>query len=321
MSCEPAQASCLCCSRGGFELRLDRGSVETMSQTPPNDDNVKQSFEAAQLEKLNLEIRALRKERAWLDKLLQFLPAVTVLLALTGFLYGIFQASKAEQKARIAEQTSQKIKLQEQIRSDLDQIVRFPTDKNQTASRISFLLADLDKLFKTTLSDIEVVPKDERSKTSDILAQLISDDVDLNDRRNVDFAVTVLKRWDDYGAYLKSKPNLVMNILTNHCDALEEVYKKSPAYFGRFKYTDQTRSEIDEPKIPSLPSPTIARHFEDLVSSYSKYLELLQDPNSRQMAIKHFQAATCNKDLTQQEFGQSFDPKADASAFSALCKE
>jgi len=293
-----------------------------MNQTESQDSNPKQSLEAAQLEKLNLEILALKKKSAWRDTLLQLLPAVTVLLALTGFLYGIYQSSKSEQKARIAEQTIQKIRIQDQIRSDLDEIVRFPTDKKQTVSRISFLLTDLDKLINTKLGDVEAVPKEERRRASDVLAHLISDDTDLNERRNVDVAVAMLTFWDDYSAYLESNPkNLLMNILTNHYDALEELRKKAPGYFSRLKYLDQTKTAFDEPNGVPVPNHTNLRHFEDLITSYSEYLSLVKDPNERQAVIRNFQIATCNRDLTQQKFGQSFDPKKDPSSFSDCAKK
>ena len=287
--------------------------------TELKDDNLKQSFEAAQLEKLNLEILALKKKSPWRETLLQLLPAVTVFLALAGFFYGLYQSREAEKKSRLAEHAGQMLKIQEQIRSDLEQIVQFPTDKKQTVSRVSFLLLDLDNLLKPNLSDAESIAKDRR-RISDLLAQLISDDTNLSERRNVGFALTVAKRWGDYGEGLKANQNLLQNILSNHCDALEGLYKKAPEYFGQFKYTDQTRSEIDEPDVKPLPDAAIARHFEDIVGSYARHLELIQDPNSKQLAIKHFQVATCNRDLTQQEFGTSFDPKQDPSEFSSCVK-
>lgn len=287
--------------------------------TESKDDTLKQSFEAAQLEKLNLEIQALKKKSPWRETLLQLLPAVTVFLALAGFFYGLYQSREAEKKSRLAEHAGQMIKIQEQIRSDLEQIVHFPTEKKQTVSQVSFLLLDLDNLLKPNLSDAESISKDRR-KISDMLVQLVCDDLDLNDRRNVGFALTLVKRWGDYAEHLKANPNLLMNILINHCDALEGLYKKAPNYFGQFKYTDQTKSEIDEPDVKPLPDAALARHFEDLVGSYARHLELIQDPNSKQLAIKHFQTATCNRDLTQQEFGLSFDPKQDPSEFSSCVK-
>jgi hypothetical protein len=289
-----------------------------MSQIEVRDTSPKQSLETAQLEKLNLEIQALRKSK-WRDTLLQLTPAITVLIALSGFLFGLYQFHSGQQKASEIEQAGQRLKIQAQIRSDLDQIVQFPTDKKQTVSQVSFLLLDLDNLLKPNLSDVESISNDRR-KIGDLLIELVCEDTDFNERRNVSFALTLVKQWKDYIESLKAHPNMLSNILTNHCDALEGVYKRAPKYFGRFKYTDQTKNEIDEPDVKPLPDASFARHFEDLVGSYSRHLELVQDPNSRQLAIKHFQMATCNRDLTQQEFGQSFDPKQDPSSFSNCVK-
>ncbi|MDX6288945.1 MAG: hypothetical protein QOH42_744 [Blastocatellia bacterium] len=290
-----------------------------MEHPESRNDTPEQSLEAAQLEKLNLEIRALRKKSAWRDTVLQLTPALTVLVALSGFVFGIYQFHNGQEKAREFEQAGQRIKIQDQIRSDLDQIVQFTADKKQTVSRVSFLLLDLDNLLKPNPGDPDSTAKDRR-KISDLLVQLMCDDTDLNERRNVSFALTLVKQWSDYGESLKAHPNMLANILTNHCDAFEGIYKKAPKYFGRFKYTDQTKSEIDEPDVKPIPDASLARHFEDLVGSYSRHLELIQDASTRQSAIKHFQMATCNRDLTQQEFGESFDPKQNPSDFGSCSK-
>ena len=290
-----------------------------MGHPESRNDTPQQSLEAAQLEKINLEIRALRKKSVWHDTVLQLTPALTVLVALSGFVFGIYQFHNGQEKARELEQAGQQIKIQDQIRSDLDQIVQFPTDRKQTVSRVSFFLLDLDNLLKPNLADPDSTAKDRR-KIGDLLVQLISDDLDLTERRNVSFALTLVKQSNDYDEGLKAHPNMLMNILTNHCDAFESIYKKAPKYFGRFKYTDQTKSEIDEPDVSPIPDASLARHFEDLVGSYSRHLELIQDASTRQSAIKHFQMATCNRDLTQQEFGQSFDPKQNRSDFGNCSK-
>jgi hypothetical protein len=290
------------------ELQSRNKGADLMEHPESRNDTPGPSLEAAQLEKLNLEIRALRKKSAWRDTVLQLTPALTVLVAISGFVFGIYQFHNGQEKAREIEQAGQRIKIQDQIRSDLDQIVQFTTDKKQTVSRVSFLLLDLDNLLKPNPGDPDSTAKD-RKKIGDLLDQLICDDTDLAERRNVSFALTLVKQSNDYNEGLKAHPNMLMDILTNHCDAFEGIYKKAPKYFSRFKYTDQTKSEIDEPDVSPIPDASLARHFEDLIGSYSRHLELVQDQSTRESAIKHFQMATCNRDLTQQEFGRSVDPK------------
>jgi len=73
----------------------------------------------AQLEKLNLEIRALRDKGNWQDTFKRLSPLISVLIAVGGFLFGVFQYYKEQEKAQANEETDQRIKIQAQIHNDL----------------------------------------------------------------------------------------------------------------------------------------------------------------------------------------------------------
>src|ERR1700687_6424066 len=61
---------------------------------PPTDS----ALQAAQLEKLRLEIKDLRRNRPWSGRLTDWVPIITALIAVAGFLLGIVQTNKAREK-------------------------------------------------------------------------------------------------------------------------------------------------------------------------------------------------------------------------------
>jgi hypothetical protein len=289
---------------------------------PSEDDRLSHSLTAAQLEKLNLEIRELREKPRWLEVVLEALPMVTVLVTVLGgmitFSVAMYQYHDGQKKARANEQAERRLKVQTQMRNDLDQIVAFPTDTKQTVTRISFLLDDLQQ-FQTINIGATDTPQGGGPRTiSKILGQLVSDDTNFNEPRGVDFAVTMLDHWPDYSAYLKEDQDLVANILSRHTDALQELHRKAPNYFRQIEY-DRTTEQYHEPPNPSATRAQF-RHFEKLMDGFSRHLEILQDQQSKEKFVKHFQAAICNKDLTQKIFNLSFDPKTDPKAFDECGK-
>lgn len=61
---------------------------------PPTDNGL----QAAQLEKLRLEIEDLRRNKPWSGRLTDWVPIITALIAVAGFLLGIVQTNKAREK-------------------------------------------------------------------------------------------------------------------------------------------------------------------------------------------------------------------------------
>lgn len=121
-----------------------------MANDKSTDQNLEEALTRAQLDKLRLEIADLKHKKSREDRFLQYSPLVTVIVAVAGFLFGIYQfqtqQTKEQQKDRASRETDQIIILQNQIRADVNELLRFTGDQSQPVSRVLFLLEDLNYL-------------------------------------------------------------------------------------------------------------------------------------------------------------------------------
>jgi hypothetical protein len=242
------------------------------------------------------------------------LVSLTSVLILAGtFIFSVYQYRSQQRDLLKHEQVDQIIKIQSQMRNDTDGISQFPKNKNMTISGGEFLIRDLDSLLQSRIdvdaSKSESVQADRR-KITKILYNLVYQDCNFDEQRDVEFSIMVLDSWDDYKGYLKSDPELIWDLLAvNYLDAITALREKAPQYISQLKYNKE-RAEFEPPKLVKPADESHFRHFEDLVRGFNKHLDLLDaGSEQRKELIKRFQAATCNKDLTQARFGWSVDPK------------
>jgi len=277
------------------------------------------SLGAAELKKLNLEIQNLENNK-WLDILVKLAPLLSVVIAVGGLVWGIIQFQGQQQQfqrqlqeAQKRDRADQMLKIRSQLRDDLDQLNQFPVNKTLTVSRVEFLLGDLDGLLQSKGAVFEITPEfvqSDRRGIAKLLYRLASQDCNFDQQRDVDFSIAVVDSWDDYKGYLKSDPELIWDLLAvNYLDAITALREKAPQYISQLKYNKE-RAEFEPPKLVKPADESHFRHFEDLVRGFNKHLDLLDaGSEQRKELIKRFQAATCNKDLTQARFGWSVDPK------------
>lgn len=296
-----------------------------MGNVDQSPDELAHSLSIAQLEKLNLEIEKLKLETQGLKEkngrqitLATYIPLLSVLIAVGGFLFGVLQYYDQQEKARINEQTDQKLTVQTQIRDNLNRVLQFPKEKNQTLSQIAFLLNDLDRSLRVSIGGTENTPEnlqDEQRKITSNLIQLILDDCNFDEQRDSEFSRVILENWGDCEIFLKTDTDSLKDILTKYIDALAKLHDLAPFYIPMLKYNED-KTQIDEPPKASAAEKTHFRHFESLVIGFDRYLELSEDNQEfKANAIKEFQASICNETFTRQEFGLSFDPKSDPMAF------
>ncbi|HWN09600.1 MAG TPA: hypothetical protein VNO50_10090 [Pyrinomonadaceae bacterium] len=289
--------------------------MQTADSVKTDLDNL---IKEAELEKLKLEISEVRNNNKWGRGITQYLPLISVMIAIGGFLFGIYEFKKKsaeEQKQATAEQikdretrkADQTIRIQNQVRSDLEQLYQF-TKKDQTISQARFILADLKAYLDIDKDlDSKLQAKRIRDITTNLMAS-VKEDCDFDRLRDVQFARTLLNEWEDSKPYLAEDKWMNEHILIKYRNALRTVYGFAPVRLQNMTYDGEQffPSNKDE----KLEARQIT-HLEEVVWGSYKHMQLMPSGKERDRSIKAFQAATCNPILTEQLFGMKFEQKDD----------
>ena len=195
-----------------------------------------------------------------------------------------------------------------------------------TISGAEFLLRDLDGLLESRIAVDGSKSKsgeDDGRRISKILYDLVNQDCNFGEQRDVDFSIAVFDSWSDYQQYLEGDPDLIWDLLAKYQDALSDLRDKAPSYISQMKY-NKDESKFEDPEVITAADASHLRHFEDLVRGYKKHLDLLdqgtpQGLKLRRSLVEAFQASTCNRSLTEARLGWSIDPLSDPKLF-APCK-
>jgi hypothetical protein len=286
-----------------------------------------QLLTSRQVDKLNLEINGLRTHNRWAPYL-QFIPLLTALVAAAGFIWGVqkFQKEQAtqqeqtikeQQRDRTSRELEYRIRLHNQIRTDIDDVLRFTHDKDQTPSRVSFLLEDLSAIMAT--------PINEKEKAADVFAQyklsftgnlvdLIAEDVDfMRSPQDVRVAALALEKWDDYGSYLKGHLRRLNFLLYKYIRALRYLRDKNPLYFEEMKYDEKTDEYLIPPSYEKKEGEEqLFEHFSDLRDGFKDHIKLIATDSSteaqaiRNRNLRQFQAALCNPTISKHILNEYF---------------
>lgn len=152
----------------------------------------------------------------------------------------------------------------------------------------------------------DVFPAQARNITES-LARVIVDDYNfVGNPRDAGFAYTVVDRWEDYRAYLRSDKHALDFIMHKIIRALTIHHDKHPRYFEGLDY------DADEDNFlvwfPEKDEEPIFVAYLALEAAFSRHLEIAEhDGKLREKYVRLFQEALCNKKLTQNTFKTSFD--------------
>lgn len=286
-----------------------------MKETKSKSENLSDSHSEAELEKLNLEIESLRYKNKWEHRITVYIPLVSTLLAIGGLLFGIYQFQSQQrlqqdktiaeqQKDRAAKETEQAFRIQDQIRTDVDQLLQFTSNKEITISRVIFILNDLKLLLDYSADEQHTIPKKLQEQKRGITKNLVKTleyDCDFNNPRDVEFALSIIENWDDYLEYLKSDIDTVQIFVEKYIWALQKLHAKNPEFIESLEYDEENSDFYYKGDL------SFFYEFDKLENCFKKHLDLIEHkPTLKTKYIRSFQAATCNPTLTKQLFEGNF---------------
>jgi hypothetical protein len=296
-----------------------------------DDKHLDNSLAVAQLEKLKLEIEHLKNKDGWEKRVALYTPFLSVLIAVAGFLFGVYQFQRLQQvqqnqiineqqNDRLAREAEQAIRVQNQIRSDVEQILQFPNDKEQTISKVSFLFEDLKSYLDLNPDKLQTISSNNKRSVSVTLVSSVMNDCDFDRHRDVNYANILISQWEDYGQYLKEEDsNSLQYILGQYQQALRNVYDKDPYFLRNVRYVKETY-EFSYPKGYGRLNAEQVYHFQDLLTGFEAYVDLLKDEEIKKTYLSRTQGAMCNGVLMEQLFGVKFNPQSAPEEFAHCSK-
>jgi len=251
-----------------------------------SDDDLSQEERLTSLEKLKLEVLALKRASAWYRPLLDAVPFVTALVTVVGLWAGAYKYFADKREARLAQNVSE-------LKTDVDQILTFPTDDKISRARVTFALNDLERL---TTDDAG-----KRANVTDIIEMTVENDLNFDKLRDVTFDAIVLSHWKDYSSRLSQKGGSP-NIRNRYIEALRRLYATNPEYFSSIDYNDAlggftASGSVDEAKY---------LEFLKLVSGYQRHLKFIGSAPERVSAVENFSEALHNPRLAAKLLSFSF---------------
>jgi regulator of sigma D len=258
----------------------------------PNDINA--SLSAAQLEKLSLEIENLKRHSSWEDRLVKFLPMIATFVAVAGFFFTVWQAQLNIVHARQEQEKERINKIQNQIRSDKEQILEFITNNKISAVRAAFLIDDLKSL-------MEQLPQRELETQS--ITELLSRvawELRFDEERDINFDVSALRRWPNFRQRWSFNPGAHHGFLARkYYPRMQELHAQNPLCVESMDYDERTFSFISAASNSSCEEGL----FPILTYGFREHLEVLKETNNSELLrreIEAFSKLTNNSPLAKK---------------------
>jgi hypothetical protein len=292
--------------------------------------------------KLELEIGRFKSKKNFGDKLAPYIPVITVIIAVAGFLWGIYQfhyqEAERQKSADVQKQRENDIRerdlaqrIDSQYRTDLTQLLQFPTDDKLTIPVAIFLLTDLNHLIENEL------PEKEKEQKKKQLGKMIYDmlmqmEFDFSKNRTVEFDIAAMNYCPAYEAFLESEPKFHRQMMSsNYRKALDSIHKQDAGFIKSIIIAE------DEPDylrviVPSRKEGLFER-FLILVKGYKSHVDFMKKRviTSGQISQEGFMkveilyrsfcwfyAATENEDITREVLGLNVN---DIRAIWKTCAE
>jgi hypothetical protein len=256
-----------------------------MSGPPPPPTDLRRELTKAQIQKMNLEIAELTHRRR---NPLKYIPVVTSLVAVIGLVVTVMQSYCARtdelrrnQENQVLAAKTQSLneaqRLESQIRTDKEELLRFISDDKFTTARVMFLLDDLNGLFNQLSNRADVFGSKtnadlERQHIADLL-QTITWQVSFHEDRHIDFDVQALNRWPLYRAFwIENGPSHHLLLSSKYYTAISSTYASERDCIEGLGFDEQRRIFISS----SANKQCETGLFPTLVGAFKYRLEMMK---------------------------------------------
>ncbi len=228
-------------------------------------EEIKLKTAKAELQKLELEITELQQARSRGGRIVRFIPIITALISIAGFMTGLLIFVSQQVQDRKAREEDRRSRELNDYRNGYEQLLLFSSNNKMTIARVIALKQDLDALKDSLYVKDEQQKKDQERRLRESICILISKDFDFNQPRQVAFDIAALQEWPEYQLGLvetlhKDGTGETVNesIIHKYLQVIRELEAKEP---GVFKNTDVREGGADPEILLKEPQRSVVNGF------------------------------------------------------------
>lgn len=291
-------------------LTIAVANFETLgAQAQGESKNTNEAIAGAQLEKLNLEIQELKNKDSFANKLPQYIPLITTLIAVGGFCFTVYQFFEAQNKDRLAKEEArnkdslvrereQQLRDENQIRTNVEQLLTLDPKEEESVGRVFFLLEDLNVLVSRNPA--------ERPKITNSLVEFIRNDCNFDNLRHIRIDIAALQHWPAYTSYLSENASAHNFIIYKYFQAFRHLHDEDKEYFESIEYETGYGFRVN--RFSREESQYL--RFVSLITGFGLHLKVMESDSSiAKDAMERFQQALNNPALTEQLINSKRFPK------------
>ena len=266
--------------------------------------------ESLEVDKLRLELGILRHKVRW-ETIAHSLPILAMLLSVAGLVFAVVQFRSGQENDRMTREVDQRAKFQNQIRGDIDEILRFTRDDKQTVSRVSFLIDDIKTVLQSKVNErqmvSEIFPEYEQRFTENLVFLVVHDCDFTKGPRDVQLANMIVLRWQNYSEYLKREPKTLSYVLYAYTRALQNLRDQNPDYVEGLTVQGQDDYKPSQRYETRKDEAVLYSYFWDIVGGFKMHIRILgTDPldqevkNIRDGSLLEFKKTLRNQPLSER---------------------
>lgn len=241
----------------------------------------------AELRKLELEVDALERGRDWEGRIARFIPIITAVISIAGFILGVVIFTNQQAREREAREQDRKSRQINDYRTGYEQLLLFSSNEKMTVARVLALKDDLDALQADLYKDR--AQEQEKRRMMGSICNLIARDFDFTQPRQVTFDIAALQNWSEYQDGLVATlsadgtgQTVNDSIIDKYLHVVRDLELKEP---GVFKNVNVDIGTVDPEVILKEPQRSV-------VNGFACHLNLLEDQNKREEQVERFGEST-----------------------------